>query len=115
MVEVGDCHTTLYHLGSTPPQNPPLPLADAASYASLYSKIAALKAATYADITGQPGVMLKKLSPMFRKNDYWHYFFGTDDLPQYPGRAWGFLVPIMCTINLRVEFALGARFNILTS
>ena len=112
MVEVGDCHTTLYHLGSTPPQNPPLPLADAASYASLYSKIAALKAATYADITGQPGVMLKKLSPMFRKNDYWHYFFGTDDLPQYPGRAWEFLVPIMCTINLRVEFALGAKFNI---
>jgi hypothetical protein len=115
MVEVADCHTTLYHLGSTPPPNPRLPLSDAPSYASLYSTIAAAKTETYAGISGQPGVMLKNLSPIYRKNHYWHHFFGTDDLAQYPGRAWEFLAPILCTINLRVDFALGARFNIKVS
>jgi hypothetical protein len=115
MVEVADCHTTLYHFGSTPPQNPLLPLADAPSYASLYSKIVAAKAVTYAALSGQPGVMLKKLSPIYRKNDYWNYFFGNDDLAQYPGRAWEFLVPILCTINSHVDYALGAKSNITVS
>lgn len=114
MVEVADCHTTLYHLGSTPPQNPPLPLSDAASYASLYSKIAA-NSLTCSDITGQAGVMLNKLEPVFRKNNYWHYFFGNGNLAQYPLRAWEFLVPISASVNLWVNFALEAKFNIRVS
>ena len=115
MVEVADCHTTLYHLGATPPQNPPLPLSDAASYASLYSKIAGPNPPTYEDITGHEGVMLDKLEPVFRKNNYWHYFFGNGNLAQYPLRAWEFLVPISATLNLWVDFALEAKFNIRVS
>lgn len=112
MVEVADCHTTLYHLGATPPQSPPLPMMDAPSYTSLYSKIAAAGSGDYSNLSGRPGVMLKKLSTIYRKNDYWHYFFANNDLTQYPGRAWEFLVPIRCTINLHVDFALGGKFNL---
>ena len=110
MVEVADCHTTLYHLGATPPQNSPLPLSDAASYASLYSKIA-----MSAHITDHAFVMLNKLEPVFRKNNYWHYFFGNGNLAQYPLRAWEFLVPISASVNLWVNFALEAKFNIRVS
>jgi hypothetical protein len=115
MVEVADCHTSLYHLGATPPAKPPLPLTDASSYVSLYSQIAAAKAVPYADISKQPGVLLKKLSPIYRKNHYWHHFFGIGDLAQYPGRAWDSLVPIHCTINPHVGVGLGGKSTIAVS
>jgi hypothetical protein len=103
MVEVADCHTTLYHLGATAPNNPTLPLSDSPGYLSLYAKIAAGNGVTYQSVTGQPGAMLKKLSPIFRKNDYWHHFFGSGNLAQYPNRVWEFMVPILCAIDLHVD------------
>lgn len=111
MVEVADCHTSLYHLGATPPAKAPFPMSDGSSYAKLYAKLAAQDAVPYADISGQSGVILKKLSPIYRKNDYWEYFFANGDVAQYPGFAWEYLVPVWCSINLHVDSALPAKFS----
>ena len=112
MVEVGDCHTSFYHVGSTSPQNPPLPLGSAAAYSALYAKVAAPTAVTYQSITGNPGVMLNKLAPAFRENKYWEFFFSVDDVSQYPARAWKFLVPIRCSLLPRVDFAGKLNFSV---
>lgn len=115
MVEVADCHTTLYHLGSSAPPKAPLPLGTATSYGALYAQVAAPKAVTYADVTGKPATILNKLSPIYRKNDYWNFFFANEDIEAYPTLAWDFLVPILCSVNIRVEFAQHNKFSFTVS
>lgn len=104
MVEVADCHTTLYHLGASRPQTPPLPLTPAATYGALYAQIDAAKVVTYAAVTKQPGVVLNKLYPVYRQNHYWNYFFANDAIAGYPALAWEFLVPILCSVNVHVDY-----------
>jgi len=115
MVEVADCHTTLYYVGASPPEHPPLPLGNAEDYGELYAKIANSKVGNYTDIAGHPGVVLNKFTAIYRENHYWNYFFANDDLAGYPDLAWEFLVPILCSVNLRVQFALQGKLNIKVS
>jgi hypothetical protein len=115
MVEVGDCHTSFYHLGPAPPQNPPLLLGTAADYTALYAKVAAPQPVTYQSLTGNPGVLLNKLSPAFRDNKYWGYFFGVDEPDQYLGNVWKLLAPIRCSVTLRVDFPSGGKSKLTVS
>jgi hypothetical protein len=110
-VELADCHTTLYYLGAKAPAPASLPLSTKQDYTDLYQKIAGPQPTPYADVSGRPGVMLAKLTSMFHKNDYWKSFFANEKVLTYPGLAWDFLAPILCSLKIRINFIPDPRFK----
>jgi hypothetical protein len=55
--------------------------------------------------------MLDKMSPFFRKNNYWNRFFATGQVAVYPDLAWDFLLPILCSLKVRINFVPDAKFK----
>jgi hypothetical protein len=109
MVELADCHTTLYYLDA--PQQGPLPLGTSASYNQLYATVGAPNRVTYDGVAGHAGVLLDKLTPFFKKNNYWNRFFASSQVAIYPDLAWDFALPILCSLKLRINFIADAKFK----
>jgi hypothetical protein len=112
IIDLADCHTTLYYLGAKPPQVAALPLGTAESYCGLYKTVAAPARVTYSDVSGgNPGRLLMKLSPVYRDNNYWEWYLGSRELDIYHEYAWDNIIPIEASIATRIEFIADARFN----
>jgi hypothetical protein len=109
MVELADCHTTLYYLEA--PQPGPLPLGTSASYNQLYATVGAPARVTYDAVAGHAGVLLEKLRPFFKKNNYWNRFFASGQITAYPNFAWDFALPILCSLKARINFIANAKFK----
>jgi hypothetical protein len=117
LLDLADCHTTLYYLGATtPPQDAaPLPLGTAQAYGGLYQTVAAAAPApkAFSDVSGSgaPGGIMVKLSPVYRNNKYWRRYLGSGDYDLYHESAWESIIPIEVSLSLRVGFIPDARFN----
>lgn len=111
IIDIADCHTTLYYLGMKLPQVAPLPLGTAQDYQGLYEKVAAPNRVTYNDVSGTPGSMLVKLSPCYRKNHYWSWYLGSRQHDLYHEIAWNNIIPVEVSLATRIEFITDARFN----
>lgn len=111
MVDLADCHTTLYYLGAKAPDGAPLPLHAEGVYRDLYKSISPPASKRCADLRpDHSSAVLDKLSPAYRDNKYWHRYMATRNYGSYAAAAWRNLVPFAATLKARVEFAPDPAF-----
>src|SRR5258708_2027454 len=98
IIDLADCHTTLYYLGESKPTPAPLPLSNAADYVSLYEKAAVPRGVRYSTVRGQDGIMLDNLKPVYQVNKYWDKYMKSRNRSVYANMAWTRLLPLKCSL-----------------
>jgi hypothetical protein len=111
--DVADCNITLHSL-SAGADGAPLPFSSAETYNELYQKIATAKV-SYADVVGKPGEILDVLRSAYSSNKFWQRYLGSRDEETYAEEAWQRIVPIVGTLNQKVEVVLPAGMNLQVS
>jgi hypothetical protein len=110
MVDVADCHTTLYYL-LKPPAAPALPFASEVDYNSLHQSLAT-GPQKFADVRSDYSAkILKNIAPAYSNNKYWRKSTGIDDLANFWMSAWSSLLPLECKLAEQIEIE-PAQFNL---
>jgi len=112
MVDVADCHTTLYYLSKTPPAHAPLSLGNRDDYRHLHELIRGDGTTGYVDLTGTAAEIIDRVVHSYRKKSkYWTRFVGDDSFPQYSVKPWERVLPLQASLKSRVEFVNNGTFN----
>lgn len=111
-IEIADRHTSLYGLAPKATGPDALGMVGNGKYRGLYEKIAKARSAHYSDLTGKPGAILEKLSPVIPEDPYkplkywlWYLERGPD-----LSDVWREAIPIVATMNRRIEIIAPTAF-----
>jgi hypothetical protein len=108
-IEIGDRHTTLFHLeGAT--RTTPLPLGEAAAYRELHQKVSELHRCDYGVLAkGRNSAILNKLMPSYCANEYWRKYLQSSR--PGPWHAWNAALPLKATLKRRIALYPPAGFT----
>jgi len=112
IVDLADCHTSLYHLVSSARTPAPLPVRTPDKYQELYRRIMAAGKLDYAEASGAgTGSILRKLEPSCAQDNFWRRYLYSDDYASYPARAWDACLPVQASLSARVECLPDPQFG----
>jgi hypothetical protein len=104
IVDLADCHTTLYHMVDPRPAEEPLPIGSRESYENLYQRLSRQRKLDYAEAsTSRIGTILRRVEPAYSEDKFWHRYLGSDNYESYPSLAWDSFLPIQASLSARVE------------
>jgi len=106
MVDIADCHTTLYYLkGTQPPATAPLSLGSEQDYEALHNVLSDTLPQPYSEIRpGHESVIVNTISPSYSDNKYWRRYTGDESFPYSGHDAWKRLLPLRASLKSRVKF-----------
>ncbi len=112
MVDVADCHTTLYYFSKNPPAPAPLSLGTKDGYEKLHLSVRGDGTTGYVDLTGEAGTITNRVLHAYRKKSkYWTRFAGEDGFPIYNVKPWDQVLPLELSLQSRVEFVNDGTFK----
>jgi hypothetical protein len=117
MVDIADCHTTLFYLsGQQPPASHSISLGLKDQFDQLHSSVKGDGTTAYADVfPGQPATIVDKVRHAYEPNKYWRRYADNDDFPTYGVEPWNQLLPLLLSLNSHIKFVNDGSFKMKVS